>query len=68
MVSEKVLRKYAELAVKMGANVQKGQMLVISSDVRNHEFVNMCVEEGYKAGAGQVAVDWSREHDTKWSY
>ena len=68
MVSEKVLRKYAELAVKMGSNVQKGQMLVISSDVRNHEFVNLCVEEAYKAGAGSVIVDWSSEHDTKWKY
>ena len=68
MVNEKVLRKYAELAVKMGVNVQKGQMLVITSDVKNHEFVNLCVEEGYKAGASQVTVDWSSEHDTKWSY
>ena len=52
MVSEKILRKYAELAVKMGTNVQKGQMLVINADVRDFEFVHLCVEEGYKAGAG----------------
>ena len=57
MVNEKVLRKYAELAVKMGVNVQKGQMLVITSDVKNHEFVNLCVEEGYKAGASQVTIN-----------
>jgi len=68
MVNEKVLRKYAELAVKMGVNVQKGQLLVITADVRDHEFVNMCVEEAYKAGAGEVTVDWSNEHNTKWSY
>ena len=68
MVSENVLRKYAKLAVVMGVNVQKGQPLVISSDVRNHEFVNYCVEEGYKAGASQVVVEWSSEHNTKWSY
>lgn len=68
MVSEKILRKYAELAVKMGTNVQKGQMLVINADVRDFEFVHLCVEEGYKAGAGEVTVNWSSEHNTKWSY
>lgn len=68
MISENVLRKYARLAVKMGVNVQKGQMLVIKADVRDYEFVNLCVEEGYKAGAGEVCVDWSSEHNTKWSY
>lgn len=68
MVSEKILRKYAELAVKMGTNVQKGQMLVINADVRDYEFVHLCVEEGYKAGAGEVTVNWSSEHNTKWSY
>ena len=68
MVNENVLRKYAQLAVKMGVNVQKGQLLVIKADVRDHEFVNLCVEEAYKAGAGEVSVDWSSEHTTKWSY
>ena len=68
MVSENMLRKYAQLAVVMGANVQKGQMLVITADVRDHEFVSLCVEAAYKAGAGSVSVDWSSEHDVKWSY
>ena len=56
MVSEKILRKYAEIAVKMGCNVQKGQMLVINADVRDYEFVHLCVEEGYKAGAGAKQI------------
>lgn len=68
MVSENILRKYAELAVKMGTNVQKGQLLVINADVRDYEFVHLCVEEGYKAGAGEVNVNWSSEHNSKWSY
>ena len=37
MISENVLRKYAKLAVVMGVNVQKGQPLVISSDVTSIE-------------------------------
>ena len=68
MISENVLRKYAELAVKMGVNVQKGQLLVITADVRDYKFVELCVEEGYKAGASEVTVDWGSEHNTRWAY
>ncbi len=68
MVSENVLRKYAEIAVKMGCNVQKDQMLVINADVRDYEFVHLCVEEGYKAGAGEVSVNWSSEFNSRKAY
>ncbi len=68
MVSKEVLRKYARLAVVMGVNVRKGQLVVITADVRDYEFVNLCVEEAYKAGAGQVSVDWGNEHNTRWAY
>lgn len=68
MVSENQLKKYARLAVKMGVNVQEGQLLVIGADVRDHKFAELCVEEAYKAGAGKVVVDWSSEHNTRWSY
>lgn len=68
MVSENVLRKYAQLAVKMGVNVQEGQLLVITADVRDYKFVELCVEEGYKAGASEVNVDWSSEHNTRCAY
>lgn len=68
MVSEKTLRKYAELAVRIGANVQKGQMLVISAAVDCAYFARMCVEEAYKAGAGEVLVNWGDEAITKLAY
>lgn len=61
MVSEKALRKYAQLAVRTGANVQKGQMLVITADVGSADFVRLCVEEAYRAGAGEVQVNWGDE-------
>ncbi|WP_277668854.1 aminopeptidase [Caproiciproducens galactitolivorans] len=65
MVSQDILRKYARLAVCVGANVQKGQMLVISSSVECAYFARMCVEEAYKAGAGEVLVLWDDEKITK---
>lgn len=61
MVSQEVLRKYAKLAVCMGVNVQKGQMLVINASVADYEFVRLCCEEAYKAGAGEVVVNWNDE-------
>ena len=43
------LRKYAELIVKTGANVQEGQMVVVSSHVNDAYFTKLIVEEAYKA-------------------
>lgn len=68
MISEKALRKYAELAVRTGANVQKGQMIVIASAVESAYFTRLCVEEAYRAGAGEVLVNWSDEAVTKLQY
>ena len=46
-----VLRKYAQLAVRRGANVKKGQGCVIYAQVEQHEFAQMVAEEAYRAGA-----------------
>ena len=68
MISEELLRKYARLAVCSGVNVQPGQLLVISSEVRDHHFAELCAQEAYKAGAGEVMIDWSDENIGKMSY
>ena len=68
MVSEKCLRQYAELAVRLGVNVQKGQLLLIKAQVDSAPFVRMCVEEGYRAGAGEVIVQWLDDQITKLDY
>ncbi len=68
MISQKALQKYAELAVRIGVNVQKEQLLVITAAVDSAYFVRMCVEEAYKAGAGEVLVNWSDEAITKLAY
>lgn len=49
-----VLRKYAQLAVRRGANVKKGQGCVIYAQVEQHEFAQMVAEEAYRAGAKWV--------------
>ena len=54
-----VLRQYAKLIVRTGINVQKGQEVMIYADLDQPEFVQMVVEEAYKAKAGKVIVEWN---------
>ena len=54
-----VLREYAKLIVRCGVNIQKGQEAVIYADLDQPEFVQMVVEEAYKAKAKKVMVEWS---------
>ncbi|MDD6199800.1 MAG: aminopeptidase [Firmicutes bacterium] len=54
-----VLREYARLIVRCGVNVQKGQEVLIYADLDQPEFVQMVVEEAYKAKAQKVIVEWS---------
>ena len=60
-----VLREYAKLIVRVGANVQKGQDVVVNAGLDQPEFVKMVVEEAYKAGAANVMVQWSYQPLTK---
>ncbi len=53
------LKKYAELIVKCGLNVQKGQEVNIRCGLDQPEFVAMVTEECYKCGADKVKVEWS---------
>ena len=54
-----VLREYAKLIALKGANIQKGQDVVIRAGLDQPEFVEMLVKECYKAGASDVTVEWS---------
>ena len=54
-----VLREYAKLIVRCGANVQKGQEVMIYAGLDQPEFVQMVAEEAYKAKAKKVIVEWN---------
>lgn len=53
------LNKYAELIVKCGLNVKKGQEVLIRCGLDQPDFVALVVEECYKCGAERVKVEWS---------
>ncbi len=59
------LRKYAALIARVGANVRRGQEVVIQAELDQPEFVAMVVEECYRAGAKKVSVDWSYQPLTR---
>ncbi len=60
-----LLKKYAELIVRSGLAVRKGQSVVVTASVENEQFVAMVVEECYKAGAKHVIVDWTSQICTR---
>lgn len=67
-ISENLLQKYAELIVRTGANVQKGQVVQLSISVEQHDFAALVIGECYKAGAKKVNVDWIFDRHAKMNY
>ena len=63
-----VLREYAKLIARVGANVQKGQDVLIYAGLDQPEFVELLVDECYKAKARQVTVEWSYQPLAKLHY
>ncbi len=64
----KRLEKYAELIVKCGLNVQRGQDVLINCGLDQPEFVEIVVEKCYKSGAERVDVEWNHVPVTKLGY
>ena len=56
------LRRYAELAVRIGANVQPGQEVVVTGLVEHAEIVRAVTREAYRAGAKRVTVRYGDQH------
>ena len=53
-----LLKNYAKLIARVGANIQKGQRVVITAQLDQPQFVCTLVEECYLAGAADVRVEW----------
>ena len=53
---DKLLDAYANLAVKVGVNIQPGQRLFIRAPIEAYEFVRKMTECAYKAGSPLVSV------------
>ena len=65
---EELLKKYAQLVVRTGVNIQPGQVLVINSPLEGAPFVRLLAETAYREGARDVVVNWKDEQLTKIRY
>ncbi|MCF6514584.1 aminopeptidase [Lactobacillus sp. S2-2] len=55
---DETLKKYAELTIKTGVNLQKGQEVVLYISVTQQKLAHLIIKEAYKAGASNVMVKW----------
>ena len=56
-----VLRNYAKLIARKGINVRKGQDVIIYCQLDQPVFVELLVDECYKAGARKVTVEFRHQ-------
>ena len=65
---QKNLEKYADLAVKVGVNIQNGQTLVVNTTLDSAELVRLIVKKAYEAGAFNVIVNWTDDVVSRTKY
>ena len=62
MSSAERLKRYAELAVRVGSNVQPGQLVEVIGRVEHAPVVRAVAAAAYEAGARYVDVYYSDQH------
>lgn len=67
-IFEAKLTKYAELAVKIGVNIQPNQYLYIAASIESAPFVQVVTKVAYEIGAKQVFVDYTDDQITRTRY
>lgn len=67
-MKKSLIKKYARLIVRVGANVKKGQSVVIGCSTDQADFCALVVDECYKAGAKYVEVTWNCDKIEKLKY
>jgi len=65
---EERLREYAQLLIRVGLNVRRGQTLVISAPVECADFARLCAREAYDAGCREVVMNWHDDALTRMKY
>lgn len=60
--AEDRLRKYAQLAVKIGVNLQPGQVLAVNAFLEHAPFAREIARAAYEAGASFVDVQYADQH------
>ena len=61
-IADSRIQRYAELAVRVGANVQPGQLVDVVARVEHAEVAREVARASYRAGAAYVDVYYSDQH------
>lgn len=68
MSFQEKLENYADLAVRVGVNIQEGQTLYVRTPMHAAPYVREVAKKAYAAGAKHVRVEWSDEELAKIKY
>ena len=60
-MKQTVLRSYARLIARVGVNIQKGQDVNVYCGIEQPKFIELLVDECYKAGARKVHVEFDHQ-------
>ena len=58
VMKKSLIKNYAKLIARVGANIQKGQEVFITAELESRDFILLLAEECYRAGASNVFVEW----------
>jgi aminopeptidase len=61
----KLLDGYAELLLRSGVNLQRGQTLVVECPVERADFTRLCVKKAYDMGCREAIVRWQDDFLTR---
>ena len=61
-MSDDRLERYAELVVRVGANVERGQLVYVVGSVEQAEFIRALTRAAYRAGARYVDALYADQH------
>lgn len=65
---ETMIDRYAQLAVKVGVNVQPMQTLVVTAPISAAAFVRKVAKVAYEVGAKHVQIEWTDDELTRMKY
>lgn len=65
MDRQELVDRYADLAIRVGVNLEEGQPLIISALIEHVDVVRAAVKAAYAAGASYVEVNYSDQHVRK---
>lgn len=67
-MNKNLLKKYARLIVRVGANVGSGDRAIIYADTENAPLAVEVARDCYRCGASHVSVEWSNDELTRLHY